>query len=90
MNAQHIKNGMNMQMELVVEIEDLIKQAPADTDTEKLELLKSYISNLRMVCKFIRELLAKIEKDDNTKTTEEKPKKAEPKKDATEDLDFLD
>lgn len=90
MNAQHIKNGMNMQMGLVVEIEELIKQAPTDIDTEKLELLKSYISNLRTVCEFTRELLSKVEKDDNTKTTEEKPKKAEPKKDANEDLDFLD
>lgn len=90
MNAQYITRGMDMQMGLVEEIEDLIKQAPTDVDIEKLELLKSYTSNLRMVCEFTRELLAKVEKEDNTKTTKEKPKKAEPKKDANEDLDFLD
>lgn len=58
-------DGMDMQLNMVKEIEALIKQAPADTDEKQLQMLKDYTSNLKKVCAFTKKLAKAIEESKN-------------------------
>lgn len=82
MDAKKINRGMDMQLEMVTELEELMEKAPDDTDASKLDMLRSYTTNLRTVCEFAKEL---VEKSKVAEVTEDKPTKK-----ADEDLDFLD
>lgn len=82
MDAKKINRGMDMQLEMVMELEELIEKAPEGVDASKLDMLRSYTTNLRTVCEFAKEL---VEKSKVAEVTEDKPAKK-----ADEDLDFLD